>query len=198
MLFTDIGLPGGMNGRQLAEVARQRWPALKVLFTTVYARDTIVHDGRLDPGVVLITKPFTYAALAEKLRGILDTADAQPRLLLVEDEVLIQMVVTEELQDLGFAVEVAGTAAEARGKLRALNGEADAVIVDMGLPDAKGDDLVRDIRAMFPALPIVIASGHDTATLRDLFQDQTGIGFLSKPYTTENLRITLRSVGVPA
>ena len=161
LLFTDIGLPGGMNGRQLAEAARQRRPTLKVLFTTAYARNAIVHDGRLDPGVVLITKPFTYAALAEKLRDILDTADAQPRLLLVEDEVLIQMVVAEELQDLGFAVEVAGTAAEARGKLRALNGEADAAIVDMGLPDAKGDDLVREIRAMFPALPIVIASGHD-------------------------------------
>jgi len=198
LLFTDIGLPGGMNGRQLAELARQRRPMLKVLFTTAYARDAIVHDGRLDPGVLLITKPFTFAALAAKIRDILDTAAAQPRLLLVEDEALIQMVVAEELQDLGFAVELAGTAADASRKLRALNGEVDAAIVDMGLPDANGDELVRDLRSVFPALPIVIASGQDKATLQRLFRGQAGIGFLSKPYTTENLRITLRSVGVPA
>ena len=72
VLFTDIGLPGGMNGRQLAEEARKRRPNLKVLFTTGYARNAIVHDGRLDPGVELLTKPFTQAALAEKLRDIID------------------------------------------------------------------------------------------------------------------------------
>ena len=53
-----------MNGRQLADEARRRRPGLKVLFTTGYARNAIVHDGRLDPGVDLITKPFTQAALA--------------------------------------------------------------------------------------------------------------------------------------
>ena len=72
MLFTDIGLPGGMNGRQLADEARRRRQDLKVLFTTGYARNAIVHDGRLDPGVELITKPFSQAALASKLRDILD------------------------------------------------------------------------------------------------------------------------------
>src|SRR5690349_4950344 len=47
VMFTDIGLPGGMNGRQLAEEARKRHPTIKVLFTTGYARNAIVHDGRL-------------------------------------------------------------------------------------------------------------------------------------------------------
>ena len=72
VLFTDVGLPGGMNGRQLAEQARNHRPDVGVLFTTGYARNAIVHDGRLDPGVELITKPFTQAALAAKLRDILD------------------------------------------------------------------------------------------------------------------------------
>ena len=58
LLFTDVGLPGGMNGRQLADEARRRRPHLRVLFTTAYARNAIVHDGRLDPGVELITKPY--------------------------------------------------------------------------------------------------------------------------------------------
>jgi nitrogen-specific signal transduction histidine kinase len=72
LLFTDVGLPGGMNGRQLADEALRRRPALKVLFTSGYARNAIVHHGRLDPGVQLLTKPFTFSGLAIKVRGVLD------------------------------------------------------------------------------------------------------------------------------
>ena len=71
LLFTDVGLPGGFNGRQLADEARRRRPDLKVLFTTGYARNAIVHQGRLDPGVELIVKPFTAASLASKVRQVL-------------------------------------------------------------------------------------------------------------------------------
>ncbi len=72
LLFTDVGLPGGFNGRQLADEARLQLPGLKVLFTTGYARNAIVHQGRLDPGVELIVKPFTYIALATKIRRLLE------------------------------------------------------------------------------------------------------------------------------
>jgi CheY-like chemotaxis protein len=72
LLFTDVGLPGGMNGRQLADEAQRRRSALKVLFTSGYARNAIVHHGHLDPGVELIVKPFTFTALATKVRRILD------------------------------------------------------------------------------------------------------------------------------
>ncbi|MBV9373522.1 MAG: response regulator [Alphaproteobacteria bacterium] len=71
LLFTDVGLPGGLDGRQLAEEARQRRPDLKVLYTTGYARNAIVHQGRLDPGVELIVKPFTHAELAARIRDVL-------------------------------------------------------------------------------------------------------------------------------
>jgi PAS domain S-box-containing protein len=72
LLFTDVGLPGGMNGRQLADEAKRRRPDLKILFTSGYARNAIVHHGRLDPGVELLVKPFTFAALAAKIRRVLD------------------------------------------------------------------------------------------------------------------------------
>ena len=72
LLFTDVGLPGRLNGRQLADEARRRNPTLEVLFTTGYARNAIVHHGRLDPGVDLITKPFTFAALASKVHAIFE------------------------------------------------------------------------------------------------------------------------------
>ena len=71
LLFTDVGLPGGMNGRQLADTARQRHPKLRVLFTTGYARNAIVHHGRLDPGVELLGKPYSATDLAVKLRELL-------------------------------------------------------------------------------------------------------------------------------
>jgi PAS domain S-box-containing protein len=73
LLFTDVVLPGGMNGEQVAARARDLRPGLKVLFTTGYARNAIVHHGRLDPGVRLVTKPFTFADLAAKVRDLLDT-----------------------------------------------------------------------------------------------------------------------------
>jgi PAS domain S-box-containing protein len=196
LLFTDVGLPGGMNGRKLAEEARLRRRNLRVLFTTGYARNAIVHDGRLDPGVQLITKPFTYAGLAAKIRDVLDARVDSANILVIEDEVLIQMLTTECLEELGFRVEVAGSAVEAKAKLQSLVGKIDAAIVDVGLPDAHGDSLVVALRIIDPALPIVIASGHDDATLRNRFDGYSLIGFLSKPYTLEQLRCALRSVGI--
>jgi signal transduction histidine kinase len=71
LLFTDVVLPG-LNGRQLADDASELRPDLKVLFTTGYTRNAIVHNGRLDDDVSLITKPFTFVALATKVRKMLD------------------------------------------------------------------------------------------------------------------------------
>jgi signal transduction histidine kinase/CheY-like chemotaxis protein len=72
LLFTDIGLPGGMNGRQLADAAQLRRPELRILFTTGYARDAIVRNGRIDTGIAVILKPFSHAALAAKVRETLE------------------------------------------------------------------------------------------------------------------------------
>jgi signal transduction histidine kinase len=72
LLFTDIGLPGGLSGRQLADQAAALRPGLRVLYTTGYARNAIVHHGVLDPGFEVLVKPFNYAALASRVRALLD------------------------------------------------------------------------------------------------------------------------------
>jgi PAS domain S-box-containing protein len=72
LLLTDVVMRGGMNGRELAEEAVRRRPGLKVLFTTGYTRNAIVHHGRLDPGVNLINKPYTPTELAARIRALLD------------------------------------------------------------------------------------------------------------------------------
>jgi CheY-like chemotaxis protein len=71
LLLTDIVMPG-MNGRLLADEMQKRQPKLKVLFMTGYSRNAIVHQGRLDPGVSLLQKPITQAALGNKVREMLD------------------------------------------------------------------------------------------------------------------------------
>jgi len=71
LLLTDIVMPR-MNGRQLADEARQILPGLRVLYTTGYTRNAVVHNGILDPGVALLAKPFTIAQLALRVRAILD------------------------------------------------------------------------------------------------------------------------------
>ena len=70
LLLTDVGLPG-MNGSRLAREARSRSPRLKILYTTGYARNAIVHHGLLDADVQLLPKPFTVEALGRKIRDVL-------------------------------------------------------------------------------------------------------------------------------
>ena len=73
LLFTDVVLPKGMTGAVLAKEAGKLRPNLKTLFTTGYARNAIVHHGRLDAGVALLTKPYSYADLAARVRELLDS-----------------------------------------------------------------------------------------------------------------------------
>ena len=73
LLVTDVGLPGGMNGRQMVEAARMSRPALKVLFITGYAENAAIRNGRLDPGMAVMTKPFAMDDLAAKIRGLIES-----------------------------------------------------------------------------------------------------------------------------
>ena len=72
LLFTDVIMPGGMTGKDVADAARRLHPGIKILFTTGYTDSSIVHEGRLDRDVALLGKPYRRAALAAKLREILD------------------------------------------------------------------------------------------------------------------------------
>ncbi len=72
LLVTDVGLPGGMNGRQLADAARVHRPALKVLFITGFAETSLLSDGHLEPGMAILTKPFAVEALAQRVKGLVE------------------------------------------------------------------------------------------------------------------------------
>jgi CheY-like chemotaxis protein len=72
LLITDVGLPGVMNGRQVADAARVSRPDLKVLFITGYAENAMIGRGRLEDGMFIVTKPFQMEALATRIREIIE------------------------------------------------------------------------------------------------------------------------------
>lgn len=71
LLFTDVVMPGGMNGQELSKRALEMRPGLKTLFTSGYAENAIVHDGRIDPGIELLSKPYNREQLAGRVQKIL-------------------------------------------------------------------------------------------------------------------------------
>jgi CheY-like chemotaxis protein len=77
LLFTDVVMPGPMNGRQLADEVVRRCPTIKVLYTSGYSEDAIMHHGRLDPDVLLLVKPYRKSDLDLMIRRAIDAA-AQP------------------------------------------------------------------------------------------------------------------------
>ena len=127
---------------------------------------------------------------------MLNAPAGPPRILVVEDEVLIQMLAADYLAELGLQAEIAGSAAEAKQKLLGSDVRFEAAIVDMGLPDAKGNAVIEQLRAVDPHLAIVVASGEDEASIREQFKGDSSIMVLSKPYTIDQLHSALRSIGL--
>nr|WP_283771522.1 PAS domain S-box protein [Chelatococcus sp. YT9] len=203
LLFTDVVMPGSLKSTELAKRAIQRLPNLKVLFTSGYTENAIVHGGRLDEGVELLSKPYTREALAWKLRDLLGgpvvrdvdhtqggrenqplaarpSLDAAPGALLIvvcEDEALIRISLVDMLEELGHRVLEAENASTALALLAA--NDADVLMTDVGLPDMNGIALVEEARKMREDLSIVVATGH--SHLEGL--DAVGkIHVLSKPF----------------
>jgi CheY-like chemotaxis protein len=115
--------------------------------------------------------------------------------LLVEDEALVAMVAEEFLSELGFEAISARNAAEA---LQLVDAHPDLVValVDVGLPDRRGDELAKHIRGVRPEMPILMASGYDQGDLLARFDGDPGVGVLGKPYTEADLARALGGLGV--
>ena len=194
LLFTDVVMPG-MSGRELADKARERRPNLKVLYTSGYTRNAIVHGGRLDTGVEMIPKPFTYQALADKISDVLD-AGATNRVLVVEDDATVRMFAVEALEAVGYAVDESANGPEALNRVRASQGRYDAIVLDLRSPERSGDAVAVEIRALYADLPILVSSAEDEADLRRRFAGDRCIGVIVKPYNAGRLQAALEALGV--
>ncbi|UPG94186.1 response regulator [Luteibacter aegosomatissinici] len=203
LLFTDVVMPGPLRSPELARKAVERQPGMAVLFTSGYTENAIVHGGRLDEGVELLSKPYTRDALARRVRHVL--AQRQPaasrgaptapapavplpparrplRVLVVEDDVLIRMSIAEMLESRGHQVFEAGDGTEA---IRVHASEAiDVLLADVGLPDMNGVDVAIRMRETQPGLPVLFATGDQAANgvVRD---GRTAV--IVKPYGVADL-----------
>lgn len=115
--------------------------------------------------------------------------------LLVEDETLVAMIAEELLMAIGFEPVCVDMGAAALDLL-AQGGFALAVI-DVGLPDMRGDDLAARVRLAHPQLAVVLASGYDEGALRRRFAGDSRVAVLGKPYTERDLREAIASVSPP-
>ena|GEM_PF-645184 len=196
-MFTDVGLPGDYNGKELADEARRRRPYLRVLYTTGYARTDILRQGRLDANAQVVTKPFTFDELSTKVRAVFDGKEKSV-ILLVEDEVLVAAIAAENLRDIGFEVIEVTSAKAALDHAGKDAAGLKAVIVDIGLPDKKGDVLAAELRKIRSDLPIIVATGHSGDSLPKELREAEKVAVLGKPYDLKDLKAALNSVGVAA
>ena len=200
LLFTDVVMPGPIGSRELARRATALQPHIAVLYTSGYTENAIIHHGRLDDDVALLSKPYGKDELARKLRLLLDQppapkAESQPpteaerklRLLVVEDDALLRLSTVDMLLDLGHVAEEAGDGAAALALVDRI-ADFDAALVDVGLPGIRGEDLIAEIRRRRPLLGIVVTTGYTAAALRFDLASTGNIVFVGKPYDAAALR----------
>jgi PAS domain S-box-containing protein len=202
LLFTDVVMPGKIKSTEMARQAKALLPNLKVLYTSGYTQNAIIHGGRLDPGVELLSKPYRREKLAAKVRQMLGGQGqqaaaapeplAQPdrvihpdglRVLLIEDDAQARELYRDILGSAGYRVAEAPTAAAA---IELLGRERfDVAVVDYSLPDQDGLTLARRIVADHPGVALVFASGYGSlvAGASDL-----AARVLTKPFTDLQLK----------
>jgi signal transduction histidine kinase/DNA-binding response OmpR family regulator len=228
LLFTDVVMPGPVRAPDLARQVQAMLPGIGVLFTSGYTENAIVHGGRLDPGVNLLSKPYRREDLARKIRHTLNnrqqaaaaaTRAAPPapmpaeapqqqqqpqpqrhssaglglRVLLVEDDPLIQMDCEDMLAALGCRVIAAR---DSRTALRELGrGSFDVLFTDIGLPGISGLELARQAVLDHPAMQVVFASGFGPRD--EARQAVPGAQFVTKPYGPAELEAAMRRAALP-
>jgi DNA-binding NtrC family response regulator len=211
MLFTDVVMPGPLRSTELARKARERLPAVAVLFTSGYADNAIVHSGRLDEGIELLSKPYTHEALARKVRYVLQTQNPQAAELAALEQQLLQA---------GSPVTPAGVesfAADARMRILLVEddelirestaellrtfdfdileaeGEHDAkrilsehainvMLTDVGLAGKSGVDLAMDVCGDRPDLRVIFLTGSDLVLTPEQRKVLPQAILLRKPY----------------
>jgi PAS domain S-box-containing protein len=201
LLFTDVVMPGKLKSTEMVRQAKALLPDMKVLYTSGYTQNAIIHGGRLDAGVELLSKPYRRERLAAKVRQLLGAPAQAPvqspvapspgpahtlRVLLVDDDAQARELYRDILVTAGFLADEAATAQEATDLLA--RGRYDAAVVDYSLPDLDGLTLARRIVAGHPEVAIVFASGYGNLVAG--VADVTA-RVLTKPFTDLQLKQAL-------
>lgn len=207
LLFTDVVMPGNLRSPELARLAKERIPDIGILFTSGYTQNAIVHAGKLDDNIELISKPYPAEKLSRKIQKVLrnrgeqnldngscvapstilpDTQSAEVagvrKVLVVEDEPLIRMSIVESLHSWGCKTFEADSLKEAKELLQA--NSFDMVISDMSLPDGVAMQFLLTLAAEYPDIRVVLATGG--AVPSELVS--SAISVLAKPFSEADLK----------
>jgi PAS domain S-box-containing protein len=221
LLFTDVVMPGPLKSAEMARKAKERLPHLSVLFTSGYTENSIVHGGRLDEGVNLLSKPYTREALARKLRQVLvqdgktpsvatnpprprsdehrQALDAGPTEAQPRKAQLCVLVCEDDaiirMDTADMVQDLGHLAIEAENGMKALEigaeREIDILLTDVGLPDISGGELAQRLRAIKPEIAVVFATGRDHV---EGFEGAPRTALLKKPYRLHTLQKILDTI----
>jgi signal transduction histidine kinase/DNA-binding response OmpR family regulator len=200
LLFSDVVMPGPLRSVDMARRAREMLPSLEVLFTSGYTENAIVHGGRLDPGVALISKPYRRDALARKVRSMLRAEASEPeaekaesaedpagplRVLIVEDDVNTREATRELLELLEAQVHAVESAQAALDLIGSQT--FDVLLTDVRMPGMSGLDLARAAKRLQPRVRVVLASGYGAGIAAELGDDLSDATLLPKPFNFDQL-----------
>jgi signal transduction histidine kinase len=209
LLFTDVVMPGPLRSPELARKAHERLPNIAVLFTSGYTNNAIVHAGRLDHGIELLSKPYTREALARKIRYVLrkhqqrgvtrsSSGDSQRQaashILVIDDDRDLCFVMEEMLRAEGYKVSVAHDGEQGIKMQR--EQPASLLVTDIFMPNKEGVETIREFREEFPNVPIIAMSGGGRLQKQGGLFAAKELGaetILQKPFEMNDL---LRSVAV--
>ena len=217
LLFTDVVMPGTLRSPELARKAQERLPGLAVLFTSGYTENAIVHGGKLDDGIELLSKPYTREAMARKLRHVLRNQQQrgialsspspsrqqrdngsdvigparQLRVLLVEDDALIRLSTADMLTELGHLVTEAENGTQALDLLD--KGVFDVMVTDLVLPGMSGEEAAAQAVKQQPGLRVIFATGYGQLSSAARQNGLQGAVVLQKPYDQHNMEAALRA-----
>ena len=199
-------MPGAIPTREFTRRAQEMHPGVRVLYTSGYTQNAIVHNGKLDDDALLLSKPYRKDELARKLRSVFagtargaiaaaaECRGAQkPRgkVLVVEDVALIRMTTVDMVEQIGFAAAEAGDAPR-RWRCCRRTTTIEILLTDLGLPGMNGRQLVEEALQLKPGLKVIIASGYSTS------EDQSSppgrrSRHLTKPFDMQQLRRVLEA-----
>jgi CheY-like chemotaxis protein len=208
LIFTDVVMPGAIHTRDFTARAQDMHPGIRVLYTSGYTQNAIVHNGKLDDDALLLSKPYRKDELARKLRNVFAGTATGPirppksapgaslegkrgKVLVVEDVALIRMTTVDMVEQIGFDAGEASDAGEALAILQK-DQSFDILLTDLGLPGMNGRQLVEEVLRLRPGMKIIIASGYST-------DEELGsklppnVSYLTKPFDMQQLRRVLEA-----
>ncbi len=188
LLFTDVVMPGALKTRDFVTQAEALRPGLPVLYTSGYTENAIVHHGRLDEGVSLLSKPYSRNDLARKVAALI--CATRPTVLVVEDDSLVRAAAIDMIAELGFAVVGVEDAPAALAHLES-GARVDVLFTDVGLPGMRGPALAAAARDIRPEIKVVFASGYGESEETSAVH---GALHLAKPYQRQTLAKLLKNL----